>query len=40
LQRLRKGEKLAVPPRLLAEAPDHLNVDVWRQGLVPNTIVR
>jgi hypothetical protein len=40
LQRLRKGEKLAVPPRLLAPAPDHLNADVWRQGLVPNTIVR
>jgi FkbM family methyltransferase len=39
LQRLRKGEKLAVPPRLLAPAPDHLNADVWHQGLVPNTIV-
>jgi hypothetical protein len=39
LQRLRKGEKMAVPPRLLVPAPDHLNADVWRQGLVPNTIV-
>jgi FkbM family methyltransferase len=39
LQRLRKGEKMAVPPQLLVPAPDHLNADVWRQGLVPNTIV-
>ena len=38
LQRLRTGEKIEMPPRLLAPAPDHLNVDAWRGGLVPNTI--
>jgi hypothetical protein len=29
-----------VPPRLLAPAPDHLNADSWRGGLLPNIIVR
>jgi FkbM family methyltransferase len=36
LQRLHKGEKMQVPPRLSVAAPDHVNADVWRQGLVPN----
>jgi FkbM family methyltransferase len=40
LQRLRAGQKVEVPPRLLASALDHLNAEVWRGGLVPNTIVR
>ena len=40
LQRLRKGETMAVPPRLLAPAPDHLNAEIWRGGHVPNSIVR
>jgi hypothetical protein len=40
LQRLRKAEKIAVPPRLLVPAPDHLNADIWREGKVPNSIVR
>jgi FkbM family methyltransferase len=40
LQRVRTGQKNEVPPRLLVPAPDHLNADVWRGGLVPNTIVR
>jgi FkbM family methyltransferase len=40
LQRLRKGEKLEVPPRLQMEAPAHLNAAIWREGLVPNSIVR
>jgi hypothetical protein len=39
LQRLRSGQKIEVPPRLLVPAPDHLNADIWRGGLVPNTIV-
>jgi FkbM family methyltransferase len=39
LQRLRAGHKLEVPPRLLVPAPDHLNAEIWRGGLVPNTIV-
>jgi FkbM family methyltransferase len=40
LQRMLTGQKMEVPPRLLAPAPDHLNADSWRGGLVPNTIVR
>jgi FkbM family methyltransferase len=39
LQRARAGQKIQVPPRLLAPAPDHLNADCWRSGLVANTIV-
>jgi FkbM family methyltransferase len=39
LQRARAGQNMQVPPRLLAPAPDHLNADSWRGGLVPNTIV-
>jgi FkbM family methyltransferase len=33
------GKRPAVPPRLCAEAPDHLNAHVWRNGLVPGTAV-
>jgi hypothetical protein len=29
-----------VPARLCVAADDHLNADVWRAGLVPNTFVR
>ncbi|SDS06177.1 FkbM family methyltransferase [Bradyrhizobium canariense] len=39
LQRALAGQKNDVPPRLLAPAPDHLNAEAWRGGLVPNTIV-
>ena len=27
-------------PRLLAETPDHVNAESWRQGLIPNTAIR
>jgi hypothetical protein len=37
LRRARAGERVEVPPRLCVAAPDHLNADVWRAGLVPNT---
>jgi FkbM family methyltransferase len=40
LLRARAGQKIQVPPRLLTGAADHLNADIWRGGLVPNTIVR
>jgi FkbM family methyltransferase len=40
LQRLRTGQKIEVPPRLLAPGMDNLNADSWRSGLVPNTMVR
>jgi hypothetical protein len=40
LQRVHKGQKIEVPPRLLAPAPDHLNAESWFGGLVANTIVR
>jgi FkbM family methyltransferase len=39
LQRARAGQQMEVPPRLLTPAPDHLNADIWRDGLVTNTIV-
>jgi FkbM family methyltransferase len=39
LQRLRAGQKIEVPSRLLIPAPDHCNADSWRGGLVTNTIV-
>ena len=38
LQRLRMGEQLPVPQRLRTAAPDHINAEVWRDGLVPNTL--
>lgn len=40
LLRARAGQKIQVPPRLLTGGPDHLNADIWRGGMVPNTIVR
>ncbi len=36
---LRAGQRIAVPARLLQPAADHLNADIWREGLVPNTLV-
>jgi FkbM family methyltransferase len=39
LQRLRAGQKMEVPPRLLVAAADHVNADSWRDGMVTNTIV-
>jgi FkbM family methyltransferase len=39
LQRLRAGQKMELPPRLLVPAPDHLNANSWRGGLIANTIV-
>jgi hypothetical protein len=38
LRRLRAGQRLVVPERLCRPAPDHINADVWRAGLVPNTV--
>ena len=35
---LRTGQRLPVPERLLHRAPDHLNAEVWRKGLVPNSL--
>jgi FkbM family methyltransferase len=40
LQRAGAGQKMEVSPRLLMPAPDHLNADIWRKGMVPNTFVR
>jgi FkbM family methyltransferase len=40
LRRSHAGQQTEVPPRLKASAPDHLNADIWIQGLVPNTVVR
>ena len=39
LPRLKLGECLPVPERLLRAAPDHINAEAWREGLIPNTIV-
>ena len=40
LRLARTGQKMELPPRLLQPAPDHLNADIWRDGLITNTIVR
>lgn len=40
LRLLCAGQQMEVPARLKAPAPDHLNADAWRDGLVPNTIGR
>jgi FkbM family methyltransferase len=40
LRRARADAKVEVPARLCATAADHVNADVWRAGLVPNTFVR
>ena len=39
LQRLHRGQRLEVPPRLLVAAPDHVNADIWQRGQVPNTFL-
>lgn len=33
----RRKPPVAIPPRLLRDAPDHLNANVWRSGRVPGT---
>jgi FkbM family methyltransferase len=40
LQRALQGDLAEVPARLCVAADDHLNADIWRAGLVPNTRVR
>ena len=40
LQRVEAGERMEIPARLCVAADDHLNAEVWRAGLVPNTWVR
>jgi FkbM family methyltransferase len=35
----RSGLRPRVPERLCVAAPDHLNAEVWRTGLVPGTVV-
>jgi hypothetical protein len=37
LHAARAGRPVLVPPRLLVPAADHLNAEVWRAGLIPNT---
>ncbi len=39
LQRALNGERIEVPERLCVAAEDHLNAEIWRAGLVPNTAV-
>ena len=39
LTALRAGRRVTVPARLTMPAADHLNADIWRAGLVPNTLV-
>jgi FkbM family methyltransferase len=33
------GRRPRVPERLCIAAPDHINADIWRSGMVPGTIV-
>lgn len=35
----REGTKPKVPKRLCEPAPDHLNADIWRNGMVPGTVL-
>jgi FkbM family methyltransferase len=35
---LRAGRRLPIPERLRQPAADHLNAEIWRAGLVPNSI--
>jgi FkbM family methyltransferase len=37
LQRARAGVRVEVPARLCVKAADHINAEIWRAGLVPNT---
>ena len=39
LRFLRGGKRLAVPRRLTQPAIDHVNADLWRSGVIPNTFV-
>ncbi len=34
----RRGARPKVPPRLCEPAPDHLNAEIWRSGMVPGTV--
>jgi len=38
LRSARAGRRTDVPPRLCVASADHVNADVWRAGLVPNTM--
>jgi len=38
LRRAFAGQQTPVPKRLLTAADDHLNAELWRRGLVPNTL--
>jgi FkbM family methyltransferase len=38
LKYLKQGKRLSVPARLLVPGPDHINAEVWRAGLVPNSL--
>lgn len=40
LRRARAGQKMEISPRLLVAAPDHVNADSWRGGVVANTVIR
>jgi FkbM family methyltransferase len=36
----RAGLHPRVPERLCVSAPDHLNADIWRAGMIPGTVLR
>ncbi|HEY4266424.1 MAG TPA: FkbM family methyltransferase, partial [Micropepsaceae bacterium] len=38
LKQLRAGKRLAVPEKLCRPASDHRNSELWRSGLIPNTL--
>ena len=38
LKQLRTGKRLAVPEKLCRPADDHRNAELWRSGLIPNTL--
>ena len=38
LKYLRARQPLPVPTRLLTPSPGHINAEVWRKGLVPNSL--
>lgn len=38
LKRLRRGERVAASARLSVPGPGHINAEVWRDGLVPNSL--
>jgi hypothetical protein len=39
LMAARAGTRPKVPERLCVAAPDHLNADIWKAGLVPGTAI-